>query len=119
MHVVTHWTLPVTNQGYSGQVCVDAVLAIRQGESEIDLHMVELMEMQHKSATETTLVRGIVMDHGSRHPDMPKKLTNCYILTCNVSLEYEKRYVTARCYFWISTSNAITSLLEVIPAKLN
>lgn len=30
------------------------------------------------------------MDHGTRHPDMPKSLKNAYILICNVSLEYEK-----------------------------
>lgn len=73
------------------QVCVDAVLAIYSPDQEIDLHMVELMEMQHKIATETSLIKGLVLDHGSRHPDMPKKLENAYILTCNVSLEYEKR----------------------------
>ena len=28
---------------------VDAVLAIRQGEEEVNLHMVEIMEMQHRS----------------------------------------------------------------------
>ena len=33
------------------------------------------------------------MDHGARHPDMPKRVTNAFILTCNVSLEYEKRCV--------------------------
>jgi len=42
---------------------------------------------------ETDLIRGLVLDHGSRHPDMPTKLKNCYILTCNVSLEYEKTEV--------------------------
>ena len=57
----------------------------------IDLHMVEIMEMQHKTELDTQLIRGIVMDHGSRHPDMPKRVENAYILTCNVSLEYEKR----------------------------
>ena len=30
------------------------------------------------------------MDHGTRHPDMAKKASNVYILTCNVSMEYEK-----------------------------
>lgn len=31
------------------------------------------------------------MDHGARHPDMPKRLEGTvYILTCNVGLEYEK-----------------------------
>ena len=59
----------------------------------IDLHMVEIMKMQHKSATDTQLVRGLVMDHGARHPDMPKRVRNAYVLTLNVSLEYEKTYV--------------------------
>jgi T-complex protein 1 subunit zeta len=81
------------------QICVDAVLAVRQGDKPVDLHMVEIMEMQHKTSTETSLVRGLVLDHGSRHPDMPKRVENAYILTCNVSMEYEKRSVcmSARC----------------------
>jgi hypothetical protein len=37
-------------------------------------------------------VEGLVLDHGSRHPDMKRRAENCYILTCNVSLEYEQRY---------------------------
>lgn len=75
-------------------ICVDAVLAIRQEGKEIDLHMIELMEMQHRTAIDTTLIRGIVTDHGCRHPDMPKRVENAYILTCNVSLEYEKSEVS-------------------------
>jgi T-complex protein 1 subunit zeta len=87
---------------------VDAVLAIRQplnrasedvsmdgqGKEQkyepIDLHMIEVMKMQHKTDTDTQLVRGLVMDHGARHPDMPKRVENAFILTLNVSLEYEK-----------------------------
>ena len=80
-------------------VCVDAVLAIRQDDKPVDLHMVELMEMQHKTSTDTQLVRGIVMDHGSRHPDMPKRLENAYILTCNVSMEYEKSEVNSGFFY--------------------
>lgn len=75
------------------EICVDAVLTIRQKDQEIDLHMIELMEMQHRTAADTNLIRGIVTDHGSRHPDMPKRVENAYILTCNVSLEYEKSEV--------------------------
>ena len=55
--------------------------------------MVEIMHMQHKMGTETELVRGLVLDHGARHENMPKRINNCYILTCNVSLEYEKTEV--------------------------
>nr|QBH73712.1 chaperonin [Orthoderella ornata] len=80
-------------------VCVDAVLAIRQGDKPIDLHMVEIMEMQHKTATETTLIRGLVLDHGTRHPDMPKRVENAYILTCNVSMEYEKSEVNSGFFY--------------------
>ncbi|KAF2896284.1 hypothetical protein ILUMI_09891 [Ignelater luminosus] len=80
-------------------VCVDAVLAIRQEGKPVDLHMVELMEMQHKTATDTQLIKGLVLDHGSRHPDMPKRLTNAYILTCNISMEYEKSEVNSGFFY--------------------
>ena len=46
--------------------------------------------MEHEMVSETKLIRGLVLDHGGRHPDMPKQMENCYILTCNVSLEFEK-----------------------------
>jgi T-complex protein 1 subunit zeta len=67
--------------------------AADQWRDPIDLHMVEIMKMQHRTASETQLVRGLVMDHGARHPDMPKRVENAFILTLNVSLEYEKTYV--------------------------
>merc|ERR1712115_680238 len=78
---------------------VDAVQAIQIDDKPIDLHMVELMEMQHRSEMETQLVNGLVMDHGGRHPDMPKRLENCFILTCNVSLEYEKTEVNSGFFY--------------------
>lgn len=81
-------------------IVTDAVLTIKR-EDVIDLHMVEIMHMRHKLVTDTKLVQGLVLDHGARHPDMPKKLTNCYILTCNVSLEYEKTDVHSG-FFWSS-----------------
>ncbi|ERL93050.1 hypothetical protein D910_10352 [Dendroctonus ponderosae] len=82
------------------EVCVEAVLAIRPKDNKpVDLHMVELMQMRHKTEGDTTLVKGLVLDHGSRHPDMPKRLENCYILTCNVSLEYEKSEVNSGFFY--------------------
>lgn len=39
------------------------------------------------------------MDHGARHPDMPKSISNAYILTCNVSLEYEKSEVNSGFFY--------------------
>jgi len=68
----------------------DSLDSEEQFRPPIDLHMVEIMKMQHRTASETQLVRGLVLDHGARHPDMPKRVENAYILTLNVSLEYEK-----------------------------
>jgi len=78
---------------------VDAVLAIKNVNADIDLHMVELMEMQHKTDMDTNLVRGLVMDHGARHPDMKKSTKDAFILTCNVSLEYEKTEVNSGFFY--------------------
>lgn len=57
--------------------------------------MVEQINMENQLVTATRLVKGLVLDHGSRHPDMPKMVKNAYIFTCNVSLEYEKSEVTS------------------------
>lgn len=55
--------------------------------------MVEIMKMQHRTDMDTKLIKGLVLDHGARHPDMPKRVENAHILILNVSLEYEKTYV--------------------------
>ena len=60
---------------------------------------IETMHMRHKLDNETQLVRGLVLDHGSRHPDMPKRLANCFVLTCNISLEYEKSEVNSGFFY--------------------
>ena len=129
---------------------VDAVLTVRDEDDEgslaVDLHMVEVMTMEHKLGADSRFVRGLVLDHASRHPDMPKRLTNCrrrgaeigpdrdgvapmaspwsrvfvrnvfaiasgprgrtttprragHVLTCNVSLEYEKSEVASGFYY--------------------
>ncbi|KAF3564018.1 hypothetical protein DY000_02018881 [Brassica cretica] len=44
-------------------------------------------------------VEGLVLDHGSRHPDMKRRAENCHILTCNVSLEYEKSEINAGFFY--------------------
>lgn len=89
---------------------VDAVLTIARDDSPIDLHMVEIMKMQHRSASETQLIRGLLLDHGARHPDMPKRLENAYILTINVSLEYEKSEINSG--FFYSSAEQREKLVE-------
>lgn len=81
------------------EIVTDAVLCIQKPEEPIDLHMVEIMHMVHQSASDTRLVKGLVCDHGSRHPDMPTEVENCLIMTCNVSLEYEKTEVASGFFY--------------------
>jgi len=78
---------------------VDAVLAIYHPPAKPDLHMIEIMKMQHRTASDTSLIKGLALDHGARHPDMPKRVENAYILTLNVSLEYEKSEVNSGFYY--------------------
>ncbi|KAJ3167547.1 T-complex protein 1 subunit zeta, partial [Irineochytrium annulatum] len=92
------------------EAVVDAVLAIRTEGEPIDLHMVEIMRMQHRSDTDTRLVKGLVMDHGARHPDMPKKVEDAFVLTLNVSLEYEKSEINSG--FFYSSAEQREKLVE-------
>ncbi|KIN01016.1 hypothetical protein OIDMADRAFT_198108 [Oidiodendron maius Zn] len=78
---------------------VDAVLSIYQAPAKPDLHMIEIMKMQHRTASETQLIRGLALDHGARHPDMPKRVENAFILSLNVSLEYEKSEINSGFYY--------------------
>jgi len=89
------------------EILVDAVQTISKknentiaGRNEqVDLHMIEIMHMQHKMSTESKLVRGLVLDHGGRYSELPSSMENVYILCLNVSLEYEKTEVHSG-FFW-------------------
>ena len=76
------------------EIVVDALLTIRKPGQPIDLFMVELQTMRHRRTTDTKLVKGLVLDHGARHPEMPKRIENAYIFTCNVDFEYVKPEIT-------------------------
>ncbi|KAL7558073.1 hypothetical protein ACA910_020030 [Epithemia clementina (nom. ined.)] len=70
---------------------VQAVQTIWTSPNEpLDLTRVEIMTLQRQSVSDSRFVQGLVLDHGNRHPDMPTSLKNVFILTCNISLEYEQ-----------------------------
>jgi len=81
------------------EICVDAVLNIRVPGEKIDLHMVELMTMRHRLDLDTRLVKGLVLDHGTRHPNMKKSAKNCKILFANLNLEWEHTEVNSAWQF--------------------
>jgi T-complex protein 1 subunit zeta len=76
----------------------------------IDLNMIEIMSISRKLGSQSKFVNGIVLDHGARHPDMPDVLLNCKIMTCNVSLEYEKTETQSGFYY--STAEEREALVE-------
>ncbi|GMM41995.1 hypothetical protein FOG51_03415 [Hanseniaspora uvarum] len=86
-------------------IVTDAVLISSKQQEDItikpslDLHMIEIMQMQHNNSNDTKLIEGLVLDHGPRHPEMPEHLLNCHILILNVSLEYEKTEVNSGFYY--------------------
>jgi len=98
-------------------ICVDAILAIQVANKPIDLYMVEIVEMQHRSEEDTCLIKGLVLDHGARHPDMKKMVKNAFILTCNCSLEYEKTTVTSG--FFYKSAEERSKLVEAEKKFIN
>jgi T-complex protein 1 subunit zeta len=83
-------------------------------------------EQKHKLDRDTRLVKGLVLDHGARHPDMPRRLEAgrdddddesskasssketgkqqgpsrpVWILTANIGLEYERSEVNAGFFY--------------------
>jgi len=55
------------------EIVTDAVLTVKK-DNNIDLHMVEIMHMIQQMSSDSRLVKGLVLDHGGRHPQMPKKI---------------------------------------------
>lgn len=92
------------------EIVTDAVLTIARESQPIDLHMVEVMALMSMSGGPSRIVRGITLDHGCRHPDMPKRVKNAYIMTCNVSLEHEKSEVQSG--FFYSTAEQRESMVD-------
>jgi len=89
---------------------VEAVQCIASPDEPVDLHMVEIMDMKQQQGCDSRFVNGIVLDHGGRHPDMPKVIENCFIMTCNVTFEYEKTEVQSG--FFYSNAEEREKLVE-------
>ncbi|KAI5134351.1 uncharacterized protein NESG_01574 [Nematocida ausubeli] len=81
------------------EIIVSAAETVRF-QNKTDLKMLEIVKMADIDAVEPLrIVRGLVMDHGGRHPMMPKRLQNVFILCTNISFEYEKPEHNAQFYY--------------------
>eukprot|EP00917_Polyrhabdina_sp_WS-2016_P028156 GHVP01060069.1.p1 GENE.GHVP01060069.1~~GHVP01060069.1.p1 ORF type:complete len:531 (-),score=129.36 GHVP01060069.1:187-1779(-) len=92
------------------EMCTDSVISIQDEKGNIDLHRIEIVRMQRKVASESRIIKGLVLDHGARHSGMPSELRNCYVLILNVSLEYEKTEVNSS--FLYSTAEQKDKLVQ-------
>jgi len=91
--------VPVELAEHLTEIVVSAVQCVKRSGEEIDLHMVEIMHMRHQSSLDTRFIDGLVLDHGARHPDMSKRCENAFILSINVSLEYEKTEINSGFFY--------------------
>ena len=91
---------------------VDAIQTIHGGDDDrpLDLHRVEILALERKTSLDSRFVKGLVLDHGARHPDMPTLLKNVKIMICNLSLEYEQAETQAG--FVYSTADEREKLVE-------
>ena len=95
------------------EAVVDSICTIAPDDltkAPLDLNMIEVMTMEQRMGTDSRFVNGLVLDHGGRHPDMPKVLTNCHIMTCNVTFEYEQTEVQSG--FFYSSAEEREKLVE-------
>eukprot|EP00768_Dysnectes_brevis_P008909 gnl/Dysnectes_brevis/844_a931_4046.p1 GENE.gnl/Dysnectes_brevis/844_a931_4046~~gnl/Dysnectes_brevis/844_a931_4046.p1 ORF type:complete len:550 (+),score=182.35 gnl/Dysnectes_brevis/844_a931_4046:38-1651(+) len=82
------------------EICVKAVDTIHRPGHMLDLHMVEIMQMMHRSDMDSELIQGIVMDHGGRHRELVcEHFENCHILTLNLDLEQERSEVNSGMFY--------------------
>lgn len=89
---------PKQTEKYS-RIIVSAAETVRT-KNKTDLKMLEIVKMADIDAVEPLkIVKGLVMDHGGRHPMMPRRLQNVFILCTNISFEYEKPEHNAQFYY--------------------
>tara|TARA_B100000029_G_scaffold459645_1_gene489981 strand:+ start:1851 stop:3467 length:1617 start_codon:yes stop_codon:yes gene_type:complete len=80
------------------KIVVDAVLKITQtknNKSSVDLDNIKVEKKAGGSITDTTLVKGIVLDKEIVHSGMPTKIQQAKIALINTALEIEKTEMSA------------------------
>ncbi|KAI5186792.1 T-complex protein 1 subunit zeta [Nematocida homosporus] len=82
------------------EILISAVKTVTNQDNSVDLKMLEVMKMVNIDSIEPLrLIKGLVLDHGGRHPMMPKKLQNVFILCTNLSFEYETTEIKSQFYY--------------------
>ena len=80
------------------KVVVDACLSVvekDEGTIKVDLDNIKVDKKPGASMSETSLIKGIVLDKEVVHSTMPKKVDNAKIAVINTALEIEKTEISA------------------------
>jgi thermosome len=91
----------VSNQSpFLGALVVDAVLQVvekrESGDLKVDIDNVKVEKKVGGSVSDTTLVRGVILDKEVTHPGMPKRVEKARIALINSPLEIEKTEFDAK-----------------------
>ena len=80
------------------KIVVDALLLVsgnNDGETKIDLANIKIDKKPGASMSETSLIKGIVLDKEVVHSSMPKSINKAKIAVVNAALEIEKTEISA------------------------
>ncbi len=84
---------------YLSGIAVDAVLQVAEegnGTPKVDLDMVKVEKKPGGSMTDTTLVKGLIIDKEVAHSDMPKLVKKAKIGLLEAAMEIEKTEFTSK-----------------------
>lgn len=84
---------------HTTRILIDAFSTLKLNDKVFDPHMIEIIKISEGDLLDCYFFKGLVLDHGGRHPSMPKNLKNCHIMILNVSLEYEKTEVNSGFFY--------------------
>jgi len=101
------------NKEQLAEITVEAVLLVAYTvgeEHRVDLDDIMVKKKTGESVVGTKLIRGIVLDKGFVHPDMPKRIEGARIALLNSPLEVEKTEFDARIH--IESPEAMDEFLK-------
>ncbi len=101
------------NKEQLAEIAVEAVLLVTRtvgDECRVDLDDIMVKKKPGESVVGTKLIRGIVLDKGFVHPDMPKRIEGAKIALLNSQLEVEKTEFDARIH--IESPEAMDAFLK-------
>ena len=101
------------NKEQLAEITVEAALLVARtigDEYRVDLDDIMVKKKPGESVVGTKLIRGIVLDKGFVHPDMPKRIEDARIALLNSPLEVEKTEFEARIH--IESPEAMDAFLK-------